>query len=185
MYQPAHDYGSVHIADEVIGIIAGLAATEIEGVKSMTGGFAGGLVELLGKKNLSKGVKVEVGEKEAKVDLYLVIEYGAVVHAVATKVQENVKRAVEGMTGLKMVEVNVFITGIDTHMPKEKPDEESEKEKKKEAKEESKKGKKGKRGKKAKTEEQQDQVKKEEQEKQEKQDKKEKKDKEEKNKEGD
>lgn len=137
MYQPAHDYGSVHIADEVIGIIAGLAATEIEGVKSMTGGFGGGLAELLGKKNLSKGVKLDVGEKEAKIDLYLVIEYGAVVHAVATKVQENVKKAIEGMTGLKVVEVNAYITSIDTHLIKE---EEKEKEaREKEAKEKAKK----------------------------------------------
>jgi len=137
MYQPAHDYGSVHIADEVIGIIAGLAATEIEGVKSMTGGFGGGLAELLGKKNLSKGVKLDVGEKEAKIDLYLVIEYGAVVHAVATKVQENVKKAIEGMTGLKVVEVNAYITSIDTHLIKE---EEREKEaREKEAKEKAKK----------------------------------------------
>ncbi len=185
MYQPAHDYGSVHIADEVIGIIAGLAATEIEGVKSMTGGFAGGLVELLGKKNLSKGVKVEVGEKEAKVDLYLVIEYGAVVHAVATKVQENVKKAVEGMTGLKMVEVNVFITGIDTHMPKVEHEEERKEEKKQEEKEESKKGKKGKKGRKEKKEEKEEKEEKVKQEEQEKQEKQEKKGKEEKNKEGD
>jgi len=142
MYQPAHDYGSVHIADEVIAIIAGLAATEIEGVKSMTGGFGGGLVELLGKKNLSKGVKVEVGEKEAKIDLYLVIEYGAVIHAVATKVQENVKKAVEGMTGLKVVEVNVFITGIDTHMPKEEEEEVEEKIEEEEEEEEGEEGKK-------------------------------------------
>ncbi len=153
MYQPAHDYGSVHIADEVIAIIAGLAATEIEGVKSMTGGFGGGLVELLGKKNLSKGVKVEVGEKEAKIDLYLVIEYGSVIHAVATKVQENAKKAVEGMTGLKVMEVNVFITGIDTHMPKEDEEEEEGKEKKdKQDQEETDKGKKEKKGKKTKKE---------------------------------
>ncbi len=158
MYQPAHDYGSVHIADEVIAIIAGLAATEIEGVKSMTGGFGGGLVELLGKKNLSKGVKVEVGEKEAKIDLYLVIEYGAVIHAVATKVQENVKKAVEGMAGLKVVEVNVFITGIDTHMPKEDEEEEEEEVKEEteegqeEQKEEDTKAKKPKKGKKEKKE---------------------------------
>lgn len=121
----ANDYGTVHIADEVVGIIAGLAATEVDGVKSMTGGLAGGLAELLGKKNLSKGVKVEVGDKEAAIDLFLVLEYGTIIHFVAQKVQENVRKAIEGMTGLKAVEVNVNITGVEIP-PRQLEEEEKE-----------------------------------------------------------
>ncbi|NLY88037.1 MAG: Asp23/Gls24 family envelope stress response protein [Firmicutes bacterium] len=104
--------GTVRIANEVVGIIAGLAATEVRGVAGMSGGVVDGISELLKKKNLSKGVRVEVGEKEAAVDLYVVIEYGARIPDVAIEIQENVKRAIEGMTGLKVVEVNVHIQGV-------------------------------------------------------------------------
>ena len=84
--------GTIKIADEVVAIIAGLAATEIEGVAGMSGGFAGGIAEMLGRKNLSKGVKVEVGERQAAVDLYVIVEYGVPIPDVAYMVQENVKR---------------------------------------------------------------------------------------------
>ncbi len=107
--------GSVRIANEVVGIIAGLAATEVKGVAGMSGGVVDGISELLKKKNLSKGVKVEVGEKEAAIDLYVVIEYGARIPEVAINIQENVKRTVEGMTGLKVVEVNVHVQGVQFH----------------------------------------------------------------------
>ena len=106
------DSGNVRIADEVVGIIAGIAATEVEGVAGMSGGIVGGISEMLGKKNLSRGVRVEVGEKEAAVDLFIVIEYGVRIPDIAQKVQENVKRAVESMTGLDVVEVNVHIQGV-------------------------------------------------------------------------
>lgn len=106
------DVGVIRIADEVVGIIAGLAATEIAGVAGMSGGLVGGIAEMLGKKNLSKGVKVEVGEKEAAVDLYLIVEYGIRIPDIALKVQENVKRAIESMTGLDVVEVNVHVQGV-------------------------------------------------------------------------
>lgn len=105
-------YGTIKIANEVVGIIAGLAATEIEGVAGMSGGFAGGIADMLGRKNLAKGVKVEVGEREAAVDLYVIVEYGVRVPEVAWKVQENVKRAIESMTGLSVVEVNVHVQGV-------------------------------------------------------------------------
>lgn len=124
----ANEIGNVHIADEVVGIIASIAATEVEGVKSLTGGLAGGIAELLGKKSLPKGVKVEVGEKEAAVDLNLVLHYGAVIHAVAQKVQDNVKKTVEGMTALNVVEVNVNITAVE--LPPKKKEEKDRKEKK-------------------------------------------------------
>ena len=87
--------GSVRIADEVVGIIAGLAATEVAGIAGMSAGLVGGIAEMLGRKNLSKGVKVEVGEKEAAVDLYIIAEYGARIPEVAQHVQENVKKAIE------------------------------------------------------------------------------------------
>lgn len=105
--------GSVRVANEVVKIIAGIAATEVNGVAGMSGGVVDGFAELLMKKNLSKGVKVEVGEKQAAVDLFVIIEYGAKMPETAYQVQENVKRAIESMTGLEVVEVNVHIQGVE------------------------------------------------------------------------
>lgn len=104
--------GSIRIADEVVSIIAGLAATEVKGIAGMSGGIAGGIAEILGKKNFAKGVKVEVGEREAAIDLYIIVEYGVRIPEVALSVQENVKRAIETMTGLSVVEVNVHVQGV-------------------------------------------------------------------------
>ncbi len=107
--------GELRIANEVVGIIAGLAATEVEGVAGMSGGIAGGIAEMLGRKNLSKGVKVEAGEEEAAVDLYVIVNYGVAIQEVAKTIQRNVKEAIEGMTGLDVVEVNVHVLGV--HFP--------------------------------------------------------------------
>jgi uncharacterized alkaline shock family protein YloU len=107
-----NDVGSIRIADEVVGIIAGLAATEVPGVAGMSGGLVGGIAEMLGKKNLSKGVKVEVGEREAAVDLFIIVEYGVRIPDVALRVQENVQKAIESMTGLDVVEVNIHVQGV-------------------------------------------------------------------------
>ncbi|MCI6158988.1 MAG: Asp23/Gls24 family envelope stress response protein [Selenomonadaceae bacterium] len=104
--------GSIRIADEVVSIIAGLAATEIDGVAGMSGGIVSGVAEMLGRKNFSKGVKVEVGEKEAAVDLFLIVKYGVRIPDLALAVQENVKQAIETMTGLSVVEVNVHVQGV-------------------------------------------------------------------------
>ena len=104
--------GSIRIADEVVSIIAGLAATEVEGIAGMSGGIAGGIAEMLGRKNFAKGVKVEVGEKEAAVDLYIIVKYGVRIPDVALAAQENVKQAIEAMTGLSVVEVNVHVQGV-------------------------------------------------------------------------
>ncbi|HHW42488.1 Asp23/Gls24 family envelope stress response protein [Desulfofundulus thermobenzoicus] len=104
--------GSIRIADEVVRVIAGLAATEVTGVAGMSGGVVGGIAEMLGRKNLSKGVKVEVGEKEAAVDIFVIMEYGTRIPDVAVQIQENVKRAIEAMTGLSVVEVNVNVQGV-------------------------------------------------------------------------
>ncbi len=104
--------GSIRIADEVVRIIAGLAATEVPGVAGMSGGIVGGITEMLGRKNLSKGVKVDVGEKEAAIDIFVVIEYGSKIPEVASQIQQKVKKAVQEMTGLNVVEVNVNIQGV-------------------------------------------------------------------------
>jgi len=108
----ADDTGSVRIADDVVSVIAGMAATEVEGIAGMSGGIASGLTERLGIKHLQRGVKVEVGEREAAIDLYVLVDYGARIPEVAQRVQERVKTAVESMTGLKVVEVNVHIQGV-------------------------------------------------------------------------
>jgi len=106
------DMGSIQISPEVIEVIAGLATVEINGVAGMSGGFAGGIAELLGKKNLSKGVKVEVGQRQAAVDVSIIIEYGFKIPEVAHEIQHNVKRAIESMTGLDVIEVNVHIHDV-------------------------------------------------------------------------
>ena len=111
--------GTIRVADEVVSIIAGLATTEVEGIAGMSGGLAGGIAEILGRKNFSKGVKVEVGEKEAAVDLYIIVKYGIRIPEVALAAQENVKRAIEEMTGLTVVEVNVHVQGVG--FPEEEP----------------------------------------------------------------
>jgi len=115
--------GSVRIADEVVSIIAGMAATEVDGIAGMSGGLVGGIAEILGKKNLAKGVKVEVGETEAAVDLYIIVKFGVRIPDVALNVQEKVKNAIESMTGLSVVEVNVHVQGVGFPETEEKEEE--------------------------------------------------------------
>ena len=105
--------GEVRIADEVVAIIAGLAATEVEGVASMAGNITNELVSKLGMKNLSKGVKVEVGEESVAVDVALNIAYGYSIPKVSAKVQEKIKTAIETMTGLEVEVVNIRIATVD------------------------------------------------------------------------
>lgn len=105
--------GEVRIADEVVAIIAGLAATEVDGVASMAGNITNELVSRLGMKNLSKGVKVEVGEENVTVDVALNIAYGYSIPKVSAKVQEKIKSAIETMTGLEVQSVNVRIATVD------------------------------------------------------------------------
>jgi len=104
--------GEVQIADDVVAIIAGLAATEVEGVDSMAGNITNELVSKLGMKNLSKGVKVELTEEHVSVDLSLNIKYGYSIPAVSEKVQEKVQNAIENMTGLTVLDVNIKIAGV-------------------------------------------------------------------------
>jgi uncharacterized alkaline shock family protein YloU len=106
--------GEVHIADEVITIIAGLAATEVEGVASMAGNITNELVSRLGMKGLQKGVKVEIRDHVVKVDLELNLKYDQNILETSKAVQERVKNAVENMTGFSVSEVNVRIANINT-----------------------------------------------------------------------
>jgi uncharacterized alkaline shock family protein YloU len=96
----------------VVATVAGLAAVDVEGVASMSGGWGTDLVEKLGKKNFGKGIKVEVADNDTKIDIYLIIEYGYPIPNVAETVQKEVKIAVESMTGLKVSAVNVNILGV-------------------------------------------------------------------------
>ncbi len=115
----------IKIADDVVSIIAGKAVSEISGVAGMAGGFAGGISEVFsGKKNLSKGIKVDVGEKEVKIDVNIIVEYGARIPDVAFEIQNRVKKAVETMTGLNVSSVNVHVQGV--NIPEEKKVEKEE-----------------------------------------------------------
>jgi len=105
--------GEVRVAGEVVAIIAGLAATEIEGVSSMAGNITNELVSKLGMKNLSKGVKIDIFDTCVEIDIALNIAYGYSIPDVSSKVQERVKNAVENMTGLEVTEVNIRIASVD------------------------------------------------------------------------
>ena len=112
--------GEVHIADEVVAIVAGLAATDVDGVASMAGNITNELVSKLGKKNLSKGVRVTILEGVVTVDLSLNIEYGRNILETSKKVQEKVKSALENMTGLEVADVNIHIASVDMENEKGK-----------------------------------------------------------------
>ena len=105
----------IKISNDVIAVIAGVAASEVPGVSAMAGGLTGGLTEALkGKKNLAKGIKVEATEKTAKIDVNIIVEYGSRIPDVAFEIQNRVKKSVETMTGLKVEEVNVHVQGVNT-----------------------------------------------------------------------
>ncbi len=109
----------IKIADEVVAVIAGKAVSEIQGVYEMSGGFAGGISEVLsGKKSLSKGIKVLVEDDKTKIDVNIVVEYGVRIPEIAFEIQTKVKKAVETMTGLKVSEVNVHVQGVNTNIEK-------------------------------------------------------------------
>ena len=107
------EVGNVKISVEVVSTIAGIATSEISGVAGMYGTFAGGIAEMLGaKKSPSKGVKVDMDENNASIDLYIVVEYGVRIPELAWEIQENVKNSVETMTGLNVQKVNIHIEGV-------------------------------------------------------------------------
>ena len=117
----------IKIANDVVAVIAGVAVSEVSGVAEMAGGFAGGITEVLsGKKNLAKGIKVEVGDKDTKIDVNIIVEYGVRIPDVAFEIQNRVKKAVESMTGLKVEEVNVHVQGVNTDTAKNDTPNESE-----------------------------------------------------------
>ena len=105
-------FGEVKIADEVVAIIAGLAASEVKGVASMAGNETRDLIEKLGVKSLSKGVKVQVEEGKVKVAMNINLNYGFNVPDTCTKIQDKVQTAIETMTGLEVAEVNIKIAGV-------------------------------------------------------------------------
>ena len=133
---------SIEISDDVVAVISGMAASEVQGVAEMAGGFAGGISEVLsGKKNLAKGIKVEIlDNKETRIDVNIIVEYGARIPDVAFEIQKRVKKSVENMTGLNVLEVNVHVQGVSTVQVEEKKNEEvKENTDKEEAKKETKK----------------------------------------------
>ena len=105
----------IQISNDVVAVIAGVAVSEVQGVSGMSGGFAGGITEVLsGEKNLAKGIKVEINEDTAKIDVNIIVEYGSRIPDVAFEIQNRVKKSVESMTGLKVEEVNVHVQGVNT-----------------------------------------------------------------------
>lgn len=123
---------SIKISNDVIAIIAGAAVSEVPGVYGMSGGFAGGISEVLkGKKNLAKGIKVDATEENAKIDVNIIVEYGARIPDVAFEIQNRVKKSVENMTGLKVDQVNVHVQGVNTESLNEEPETKNEEEEEK------------------------------------------------------
>jgi uncharacterized alkaline shock family protein YloU len=112
MNQENNALGKVEIAPEVIEVIAGIAASEIEGVASMRGNFATGVVERLGKKNHGKGVKVDLTEEGIVIEVYCVMTFGVSIPTVAQQIQDNIRQALLNMTALEVNEVNIHVVGI-------------------------------------------------------------------------
>ncbi len=106
------EVGSLKIADEVLSIVAGLAVAEVQGVAGMSGGIVGGITEMLGKQNFSKGIKVIPTGKTVVVEIYVIVKYGFNIPDVAIAIQEKVKTAVENMTGFDVTSVDVHVEGI-------------------------------------------------------------------------
>ncbi|MNI72841.1 Alkaline shock protein 23 [compost metagenome] len=104
--------GIIRISDDVVSTIAGLAALETPGVAAMSGGISEGLAKRLSGKNVQRGVSVEVGQVEAAIDLRVILNYGSRIQDVCRELQENVREAVENMTGLTVIEVNVKVEGV-------------------------------------------------------------------------
>lgn len=122
-------HGVIRIADDVVAVIAGLTASKCPGIASMSGGITEGLAKRVSGKNVTKGVQVEVGQVEAAIDLRVIVEYGVAIHDVCRQLQQEVKDAVENMTGLRVVEVNVKVEGVevkDTPEEKNRPEDEKQ-----------------------------------------------------------
>jgi uncharacterized alkaline shock family protein YloU len=111
--------GKIEIAPEVIEVIAGIAASEIDGVATMRGNFAAGVVERLGKKNHGKGIRVDLSDNQIKIDVYCILNFGVSIPKVAQSIQENIRQALYNMTGLETDEVNIHIVNVNFETPKE------------------------------------------------------------------
>ncbi len=125
--QNQEDTNSVKIANEVVATIAGIAAADIDGVASMSGNMVSGFSQMLGKKTMTKGVKVEITDNDVVIDISIVVEYGKKIPEVAAAIQQAVAQAVGDMTGLNVTAVNVHITGVQfvEETPAEKPEAET------------------------------------------------------------
>jgi uncharacterized alkaline shock family protein YloU len=104
---------SIRLSDDVVAVIAGLTASKSNGITSMSGGITEGWAKRVSGKNLTKGVSVEVGKVETAIDLRVIVEYGVPIHEVCRELQQEVKEAVENMTGLQVVKVNVKVEGVE------------------------------------------------------------------------
>ncbi|MFR6344697.1 MAG: Asp23/Gls24 family envelope stress response protein [Christensenellales bacterium] len=113
--------GKITFNNDVIATIAGLSTVEVDGVAGMSGGFTSGVAELLGRKNMTKGVKVEVGTEECAVDLNIIVRYGSKIPEVCENIYQEVKKGIETMTGLRVVEVNIHVQGVQIEKKAESP----------------------------------------------------------------
>ena len=119
----------IQISSDVVAVIAGVAVSEVQGVSGMSGGFAGGITEVLsGKKNLAKGTKIYIDKNTSKINFNIIVEYGSRIPDVAFEIQNRVKKSVENMTGLKVEEVNVHVQGVNTDAVMNEKEEEDKKE---------------------------------------------------------
>lgn len=110
--EEANKQGTIKISEDVITTIAGLAAAEVSGIAGMSGSITGELVEKLGRKNISKGIKADVNGNQVTIDINTIVEYGVNIHEVAVALQNNIKNVIKNMTGLDVVGVNVNIQGL-------------------------------------------------------------------------
>lgn len=109
------DLGNIRISDEVVKTLVAKVAVEVEGVYKLAGGVVDEVSKMLGKKRLTNGVKVEVGEKECSIEVYIVVEYGYRIPEVAEEVQKVILESVSNLSGLKVVEVNVYVQNVKVH----------------------------------------------------------------------
>jgi len=114
------ELGIMKIADEVLGIVAGIAILEVEGVAAMSGGLVGGIAEMLGRKNLSKGIKLDKSEQELEIEVNIIVEFAVNIPRLTGEVQRQVVERVEKITGARVAAVNVNIEGV--HLPEEERD---------------------------------------------------------------
>ena len=117
---------TIQASDEVVAVIAGMTVAEVSGVAEMAGGFAGGISEVFsGKKNMAKGIKVEINEKSVVIDVNIIVEYGSRIPDVAFEIQKRIKASVENMTGLNVEQVNVHVQGVSTKLLKNEEEDNS------------------------------------------------------------